>query len=154
RRPRRLAFLPGEGDVDLQALPARLLAVLVALVDEDGVVVAAAVNGAALEAVFMILDTVIVAEGVMARAGPHEEGIDNDGVADGVSGRVDKPHLHGGGIHVDRRVQDAAAGDGQVPVAGDVDVAAGRPAVVGGHPDVAGLNAGPVAGAPGEAVAV
>src|SRR5205807_3305047 len=78
----------------------------------------------------------------------------DDGLGNDVGRPVHEPGPDEGDIDVDGREQHAAAGDGQVPVAGDVDVAARRPAVVGGDPDVAGLDAAPVAGPPDVAAVV
>src|SRR5262249_34998488 len=90
---------------------------------------------------------VVVAEVVGAAAGTDEQGVNDDGVADDVSRRVDEADTDDW-IHDDRGEQDAALTEFDVPVAGDEDIAAGRPAVVRGDPDVARLDAGPVASAP------
>ena len=124
-----------------------------ALVDEDGVVVPPTVDGAAFEAVFAVSDAVIIAEVIVAVARPHPKSVDHDGVANDVAWSVDKRRPHDDRIDDDRGEQHAAAGNGQVPVAGDVDVAARRPNVVRRNPDVTRLHAGPVTRAPEVAAA-
>src|SRR5262249_49293757 len=142
-------------DADLQGEPSRVAAADVgAFVDDDGVVGALAVEDATDIPPAPIFDRIIVAEVVVTLRGANPQGIDDDGVAHRVSRRVGEADRHDRGADDDGGVEDAAPADGQVPVAGDEDVAGGGPAVVVGNPHVAGLDACPVAGAPAVRVAV
>src|SRR5262249_34830010 len=140
-------LVAGDGDVDPRLLPVGHVAVTIAFIDDDRIVARAAVGVAAGEAETHVGRAVVVAEVVVAIAGTDEQRIDDDGIADDVGRRVDKADTDDR-INDDGGEEDAAVAEFDVPVTGDEDVAAGRPAIVRGDPDIARLDTGPVAGAP------
>src|SRR5262249_29618942 len=103
-------------EVHLDAEPVGFAAVRPTLVDDDGVVVPAAVDHDALVAGGDVSGPVIVAEVVVAAGRADEEGVHDDGVTHRVGGGVGEADGDDGGGDVDGGVEDAAAADGEVPV--------------------------------------
>src|SRR5262249_5061653 len=138
-----------QANVHLDRCPPWLGPMLIDGVDKDRVVGAATVNHAALKAETGIDGGVVITEIVVAIARAHPEPVDEDRVRDGVRRGVDERGPGPRRVYVDRRIKKSALRQGKIPVTGDVDVAARRPAIMGRHPYVAGLHVGPVAGRPG-----
>src|SRR5262249_4786137 len=108
RRQWRPAAMAGQSDVKLDRNPTRLVPVFPNRVAKDWIVVAAAINDAALEAPVPIDNAVVITKVVMAIARPHKESIHQNGVADDIRRGINESRPDNCYIDGDRRVQEAS----------------------------------------------